>query len=160
MATRNARTAHAKSSTKRSSTRSTAKKTYPTKSGKRSTTPPSRRWSAKVKTDSTKPAPGLFKKSAKEIAEGLDKKSVSPEGTGQAMRMLSFYENRGGKNLPAERKHTLENAKDILREKEGKSSAKSGTHARSQSTSSSKPKSRSTARSSRSHSRRSSKKAS
>jgi tRNA(adenine34) deaminase len=160
MATRNARTAHAKSSTKRSSTRSTAKKTYPTKSGKRSTTPPSRRWSAKVKTDSTKPAPGLFKKSAKEIAEGLDKKSVSPEGTGQAMRMLSFYENRGGKNLSAERKHTLENAKDILREKEGKSSAKSGTHARSQSTSSSKPKSRSTARSSRSHSRRSSKKAS
>jgi len=148
----NARRSHAKSSTKRSSS-STAKKTYPTKSGKRSTTPPSRRWSAKVKTDSTKPAPGLFKKSAKEIAEGLEKKSVSPKGPGQAMQMLSFYENRGGKNLSAERKHTLENAKEILREKEGKGSAKSN--------SSTKRKSASSGRSSaRSHSRRSSKKAS
>jgi tRNA(adenine34) deaminase len=165
MATRNARTSHAKSSTKRtttqSSTSSTAKKTYPTKSGKRSTTPPSRRWSAKVKTDSTKPAPGLFKKSAKEIAEGLEKKSVSPKGPGQAMQMLSFYENRGGKNLSAERKHTLENAKEILREKEDKSSAKSGTHAKSRSTASSKRSSSSTGRSSgRSHSRRSAQKAS
>jgi hypothetical protein len=100
------------------------KKTYSTKSGKRSTTPPSKRWSAKVKTDSTKPGPGLFKKSAKAIAEGLAKKSVSPKGPGQAMQMLSFYENRGGKNLPAERKRALENAKDILREKEGKAPAK------------------------------------
>jgi hypothetical protein len=160
MATRSARTSQAKSSTKRSSS-STAKRTYPTKSGKRSTTPPSRRWSAKVKTDSTKPRPGLFKKSAKEIAEGLEKKSVSPKGPGQAMQMLSFYENRGGKNLSAERKHTLENAKEILREKEGKGSAKSGAHSTSRSTSSSKRKSSSSGRSSaRSHSRRSSKKAS
>jgi hypothetical protein len=87
---------------------------------KKSTTPPSKRWSAKVKTDSTKPGPGLFKKSAKAIASGLAKKSVSPKGPGQAMQMLSFYENRGGKNLPAERKRTLEHAKDLLREKEGK----------------------------------------
>jgi hypothetical protein len=160
MATRSARTSHAKSSTKRSSS-STVKRTYPTKSGKRSTTPPSRRWSAKVKTDSTKPGPGLFKKSAKEIAEGLEKKSVSPKGPGQAMQMLSFYENRSGKNLSAERKHTLENAKEILREKEGKGSAKSGAHSTSRSTSSSKRKSSSSGRSSaRSHSRRSSKKAS
>ena len=144
MATRSARTSQAKSS-KRSSTSSTAKRTYPTKSGKRSTTPPSRRWSAKVKTDSTKPGPGLFKKSAKEVAAGLAKKSVSPEGPGQGMRMLSFYENRAGKNLSAERKHTLENAKEILREKEGKSS---------------KRRSNSSSRSSgTSHSRRSAKKA-
>ena len=121
MATRSTRRSNSKSSTARSSKRSTMKRTYPTKSGKRSTTPPSRRWSAKVKTDSTKPAPGLFKKSAKEIAEGLAKKSVSPKGPGQAMQMLSFYENRGGKNLSAGRKQTLENAKEILREKEGKS---------------------------------------
>ena len=157
MANRSTRTSHAKSSTKRSasgsSKGSTAKKTYPTKSGRRSTTPPSRRWSAKVKTDSTKPAPGLFKKSAKEIAEGLEKKSVSPEGPGQGMRMLSFYENRAGKNLSAERKRTLENAKEILREKEGKSSAKRS------STSGSKRKS-SGRSSTRSHLRRSSKKAS
>src|ERR1700761_1773636 len=152
MAIRAARTFHAKSSSKRSSSSSGAKKTYSTKSGKRSTTPPSRRWSAKVKTDSTKPGPGLFKKSAKEIAEGLEKKSVSPKGPGQAMQMLSFYENRGGKNLSAERKHTLENAKEILREKEGKSSKASG---------SSRAKSKGSARSSsRSHTRRSSRKAS
>jgi len=105
-------------------TKKAAKKTYPTKSGKKSTTPPSKRWSAKVKTDSTKPGPGLFKKSAKAIAAGLTKKSVSPKGPGQAMQMLSFYENRGGKNLPPERKKALDNAKDILREKEGKKPAK------------------------------------
>jgi len=105
-------------------TKKAAKKTYPTKSGKPSTTPPSKRWSAKVTTDSTKPGPGLFKKSAKAIAEGLAKKSVSPKGPGQAMQMLSFYENRGGKNLSAERKKTLDNAKDLLRAKEGKGPAK------------------------------------
>ena len=154
-----ARTSRSKSSSSGSSSHS--KKTYPTKSGKRSTTPPSRRWSAKVKTDSTKPAPGLFKKSAKEIAEGLAKKSVSPEGPGQAMRMLSFYENRGGKNLSAERKRTLENAKDILREKEGRSSPKSRTHSHRKSSASSSRSSASSNRSkasprstSKSHSRR------
>ena len=105
-------------------TKSSVKKTYSTKSGKRSSTPPSKRWSAKVKTDSTKPGPGLFKKSAKAIAEGLAKKSVSPKGPGQGMQMLSFYENRGGKNIPPERKQALENAKELLREKEGKAPAK------------------------------------
>ena len=159
MATKAARKSHAKSSTKRSSSSSSSKKTYSTKSGKRSTTPPSRRWSAKVKTDSTKPAPGLFKKSAKQIAEGLEKKSVSPAGPGQGMRMLSFYENRAGKNLSAERKRTLEHAKDILREKEGKSSSKSssGSSSRSKSTKSKTGTKRKSAASS--HSRRSTKKA-
>jgi tRNA(adenine34) deaminase len=157
MATSSARTSRSKSSASRSSS-SSGKKTYPTKSGKRSTTPPSRRWSAKVKTDSTKPAPGLFKKSAKEIAEGLAKKSVSPEGPGQGMRMLSFYENRAGKNLSASRKHVLENAKDILRDKEEKQPKGS-----SRSSGSSRTKSGSTSKrgsSSRSHTRRSSRKAS
>jgi Protein of unknown function (DUF3175) len=81
---------------------------------KNSTTASARRWSAKVKTKSTKPAPGLFNKSASEIAEGLAKKSVSPEGPGQGMRMLNFYENRAGKNLSQERKRTLEHAKELL----------------------------------------------
>src|ERR1700742_1261576 len=99
-----------KAAKKSAAKKSAAKKTYPTKSGKRSTTPPSRRWSAKVTTDSTKPAPGLFKKSGKAIAEGLARKSVSPEGPGQAVRMLNFYENRGGKNLSSERKGALEQA--------------------------------------------------
>lgn len=95
-------------------TKKAAKKT----AAKKSTTPPSKRWFAKVKTDSTKPGPGLFKKSAKAIASGLAKKSVSPKGPGQAMQMLSFYENRGGKNLSTSRKKALEGAKDILRKKE------------------------------------------
>jgi hypothetical protein len=102
-----------KKSTKSAAKKSTAKKSP----AKKSTTPPSKRWSAKVKTDSTKPGPGLFKQSAKKIAEGLASKKVSPEGPGQAMRMLNFYENRGGKNLSAERKSTLEHAKDLLHEK-------------------------------------------
>lgn len=114
---------------KRTAKKAAAKKTYATKSGKRSTTPPSKRWSSKVTTDSTKPAPGLFKKSAREIAEGLASKSVSPEGPGQGMRMLNFYENRGGRNLSAERKHTLERAKKLLHEKvEEAHPSKTGTH--------------------------------
>lgn len=111
-----------RSSAGRKPSASSKKKTYATKSGKRSATPPSKRWSGKVKTDSTKPSPGIFKKSAKAIAADLEKKSVSPKGPAQAMRMLSFYENRAGKNLPAERKRTLEHAKDMIREKEGESS--------------------------------------
>jgi tRNA(adenine34) deaminase len=103
--------------TKKAAKKSSARKATATKSRKHSTTPPSKRWSAKVTTDSTKPGPGLFKKSAKAIAEGLAKKSVSPEGPGQGMRMLNFYENRGGKNLSAERKRTLGNAKKMLHEK-------------------------------------------
>lgn len=159
MATRSAGTSRSKSSTSRSSSH-TAKRTYPTKSGKRSTTPPSRRWSAKVKTDSTKPAPGLFKKSAKDIAEGLSKKSVSPKGPGQAMQMLSFYENRGGRNLSAERKHTLENAKDLLREKEKEE--KPSSKGTSKPSGSPRTRSRRTSgrSSSGSHTRRSSRKAS
>lgn len=85
-----------------------------------------RKWSAKVKTDSTKPAPGLFKESAEKIAEGLASKKASPEGAGQGMRMLNFYENRAGKNLSGERKKTLEKAKELLHEKveESKGSGK------------------------------------
>ena len=97
------------------------------KAAKKSTTPPSKRWSAKVKTDSTKPDPGLFKKSAKKIAAGMLKKSVSPKGPGQAMQMLNFYENRGGKNLPAERKQAIEGAKKIVHEKVAAKTTKTPT---------------------------------
>jgi hypothetical protein len=100
--------------TKKAAKKSAVKKAH---SAKRSTTPPAKRWSAKVTTDSTKPGPGLFKKGAKEIATSLASKKFSPEGPGQGMRMLNFYENRGGKNLPAERKRTLESAKKLLHEK-------------------------------------------
>jgi tRNA(adenine34) deaminase len=94
-------------------TKSAAKKS----SKKKSTTPPSRRWSAKVNTDSTKPSAGLFKKSAKAIAAELASKKDSPKGPGQGMQMLSFYENRAGKNLSAERKRTLDHAKELLHDK-------------------------------------------
>jgi tRNA(adenine34) deaminase len=120
-----------KTAKKSTAKKSTAKKTHSTSAGRRSTTPPSKRWSANVTTDSTKPGPGLFKKSAKTIADDLAKPSVSPKGPGQAMQMLSFYENRAGKNLSAERKHTLEHAKDLLREKEGKAPAKKSSATKS-----------------------------
>jgi tRNA(adenine34) deaminase len=94
-------------------TKSAAKKS----TRKKSTTPPSRRWSAKVKTDSTKPSAGLFKKGAKAIADELASKKDSPEGPGQGMRMLNFYENRAGKNLSTERRKTLAHAKELLHEK-------------------------------------------
>jgi hypothetical protein len=99
----------AKKAAKRSASKSPAKK---------SATPASRRWSAKVTSDSTHPSVGLFKKSGKAIAEEMLKPSVSPKGPGQAMQMLSFYENRAGKSLPAERKGALEQAKKIVRSKE------------------------------------------
>ena len=110
--------------TKKAPAKTSTKKTAAKKTTGTSSTPPSRRWSAKVTTDSTKPGPGLFKKSAKAIADGLAEKKVSPEGPGQAMRMLNFYENRGGKNLSAERKQTLERAKKLLHTKVEKAATK------------------------------------
>ena len=44
-------------------------------------------------------------------------KKVSPKGLGSAIRMVQFYINRAGKNLPAARKRELEQAKRILQEK-------------------------------------------
>ncbi len=73
-----------------------------------------RRWSASVHTDSTHPPEGLFKKSAPEIARSLASKKVSPKGPGSGMRMLTFYINRAGKNLPASRKAELHRAKKLL----------------------------------------------
>ncbi len=73
-----------------------------------------RRWSASVHTDSTHPPEGLFKKSAPEIARSLASKKVSPKGPGSGMRMLTFYINRAGKNLPASRKAELQRAKKLL----------------------------------------------
>jgi tRNA(adenine34) deaminase len=73
-----------------------------------------RRWSASVHTDSTHPQEGLFKKSAPEIARSLASKKVSPKGPSSGMRMLTFYINRAGKNLPASRRSELERAKRLL----------------------------------------------
>jgi tRNA(adenine34) deaminase len=81
------------------------------KKKKRATT---RKWSAKVATDSTHPPEGLFNKSAAVIARTLASKKVSPKGAGSGMRMLTFYINRAGHNLPATWKAELQKAKKLL----------------------------------------------
>ena len=75
---------------------------------------PARKWSAKVDTDSTHPDHGLFNKSASAIAKALASKKVSPKGPTSGIRMLNFYINRAGKNLPKSRQAELEKAKTIL----------------------------------------------
>lgn len=86
-------------------------------SSKRKTSRSSKRWVKDVKTDATHPQQGLFNKSASTIARELASKDVSPKGPGSGMRMLTYYINRGGKNLSATRKKELEKAKELLSEK-------------------------------------------
>ena len=73
-----------------------------------------RKWSAKVDTESTFPEEGLFKKGARTIAHALASPEVSPKGPASGMRMLNFYINRAGKNLTPARHKVLERAKEIL----------------------------------------------
>jgi hypothetical protein len=73
-----------------------------------------RKWSAAVTSDSTHPHAGLFNKDARTIARELASKKVSPKGPSSGMRMLTFYINRAGKNLPAGQLKVLNNAKEIL----------------------------------------------
>jgi tRNA(Arg) A34 adenosine deaminase TadA len=75
-----------------------------------------KKWSAKVDTDSTHPDEGLFNKSADAIAKALASQKVSPKGPASGMRMLNFYINRAGKNLSASRQKILEDAKTKLSE--------------------------------------------
>ncbi|HEY1679735.1 MAG TPA: DUF3175 domain-containing protein [Candidatus Sulfotelmatobacter sp.] len=74
----------------------------------------SKKWVAGVKTDSTHPQPGLFTKSAAEIARRLASKRVSPKGPSSGLRMLTYFINRGGRNLTPTRKAELERAKKLL----------------------------------------------
>ena len=74
-------------------------------------------WVRKVKTVSTYPPKDLFTKGAQTIARGMASKKVSPKGLGSGIRMIQYFINRGGKNLPASRKKELEKAKKILQEK-------------------------------------------
>ena len=75
-----------------------------------------RRWSAQVTatSDATHPPEGLFKKDAATIARTLASKKVSPKGVSSGMRMLTFYINRAGKNLPKSRMRVLEKAKALM----------------------------------------------
>jgi hypothetical protein len=76
-----------------------------------------RKWVAKVKTVSTFPPKGVFTKKAETIARSLASKKVSPKGIGSGIRMIQYFINRAGKDLPAARKRELEKAKRILQAK-------------------------------------------
>ena len=67
-----------------------------------------------MKTVSTFPPPGLFKKNAATIAKSLASKKVSPKGPQSGMRMLNFFINRAGKNLSRSRRAELQHAKRLL----------------------------------------------
>ena len=116
--------------TARGAKRTAAKKTRSTKTGSAGTkrrtatrgashrsSQGKRKWSAGVQTESTYPQEGLFKKDAATIARSLASKKVSPKGPSSGMRMLTFYVNRAGKNLPKSRLRVLERAKKLLHER-------------------------------------------
>jgi hypothetical protein len=84
-----------------------------------------RKWSSKVKTVSTFPPEGLYTKDAETIARVMATKKVSPKGLGSAIRMVQFFINRAGKDLPANRKRTLEKAKRLLQEKRERQKSRS-----------------------------------
>jgi Protein of unknown function (DUF3175) len=75
------------------------------------------RWIHDVKSVSTFPPEGIFAKDAETIARVMASEKVSPKGIGSGIRMLQFFINRAGKNLPAERKGELEKAKTLLQAK-------------------------------------------
>ena len=77
----------------------------------------SQRWVRNVKTVSTFPPEGVFTKDAETIARTMASKKVSPKGIGSGIRMIQFFINRAGKDLPADRKRELEKAKRILQAK-------------------------------------------
>ncbi|MBS0417011.1 MAG: DUF3175 domain-containing protein [Proteobacteria bacterium] len=85
--------------------------------------PSGRKWSAAVmkRSDAMDLEEGVFKKrTARQIALSL-KRSVEHSSRRKsppfrsAMSMLNFEINRGGKNLSAERRHVLNQAKQELR---------------------------------------------
>lgn len=88
---------------------------------------PTKRWVARVKTDSTHPPAGLFKKDAATIARALASRKVSPKGPGSGMRMLTYFINRAGRGLSPSRRAELQRAKALLsaRIKRGKKASAS-----------------------------------
>jgi len=74
-------------------------------------------WVRTVKTVSTFPPEGTFTKDAKTIARVMASKKVSPGGIGSGIRMIQYFINRAGKNLPPGRRRELEEAKRILQER-------------------------------------------
>jgi hypothetical protein len=58
--------------------------------------------------------PKAIARSLKRSAEHSHRRKADPYRS--AMSMLTFYINRAGRNLPAARRHALEEAKDALRD--------------------------------------------
>ena len=83
-----------------------------------------KQWIRKVTTESTFPKKGIFTKDADTIARHMASKKVSPKGVGSGIRMIQYFINRGGKDLPASRKHELEKAKRILQSQKKRSANK------------------------------------
>jgi hypothetical protein len=89
-------------------------------------------WSGEVtsKSNALDLEEGVFKlhspreiaRSLKRSAETSNRRKADPFRS--AMSMLIFYINRAGKNLPAERKKVLQQAKDELRKEFGRPAAK------------------------------------
>lgn len=124
--TRTKRTAAKSRATKRSSTkRSSTKRTLARRSAWKSATQRSaspRRWSARVtqtsdaldlESDVFKQTPAAIARSLKRSAERSKRRKSSPYRA--AMSMITFYENRAGKNLSAQQRTNIEKAKDALR---------------------------------------------
>lgn len=82
---------------------------------------PPTKWVRTVKTDSTHPPEGLFKRDPETIARKLASKEISPKGPGSGMRMLTYFINRAGKGLSPTRRRSLEKAKELLSERVKKS---------------------------------------
>jgi hypothetical protein len=85
-------------------------------------------WSARVTRESnamdldkgvfSQSSPGKIAASLKRSAERSKRRKSDPYRS--AMSMLTFYINRGGRNLSASRKRTLNKAKDELRTQFGR----------------------------------------
>ena len=107
-----------------------------------------KRWSQRVTdtSDALTLEKGVFTRgsarsiaaSLKRSAERSHKRKSSPYRS--AMSMLSFYENRAGKTLPASSKRKLEGAKEELRRLYGKSAKKKASPARRSKTSKTRSK--------------------
>ena len=111
-----------KRSTRASSTRASSRATPAGTQRKTAPKSQSRRWSAKVtatsdaldlESDVFKRTPSAIARSVKRSAERSKRRKSSPYRS--AMSMLTFYENRAGKNLSARQRNNLERAKDELR---------------------------------------------
>jgi hypothetical protein len=73
-------------------------------------------------------SPAQIARSLKRSAEGSTRRKASPFRS--AMSMLTFYENRAGRNLSPGRRAAIDRAKDELRKLYGRKSATSKASAR------------------------------